>query len=87
MDRWRLDRWRKDRTIRGSLAVPSGMQAGRGGESAAPVLAGWPSTVKEVAGHELEANVTMKWQGPGPSNNISLEECVRRRKQVRSQNK
>ena len=39
---------------------PSGMAAGRGGESAALDLAGqsheggWSSTVKEVAGHELE---------------------------------
>ena len=90
MDRWRLDRWRKDRTIRLSLAVPSEMAAGSG-ESAALDLAGqsheggWSSTVKEVAGHELEENVPMKLQGPGPSSNISQEECAQTQK--RSQNK
>ena len=36
--------------------------------------------MKEVADHELVGNVPMKWQGAGPSSNISQEECVRRRK-------
>ena len=77
-----------DRTTRESLAVPSGMAAARVGEGAALDLTGQnheggPSSfVKEVAGHEPEANVPMKWQGPGPSSNISQEECVGRRKRV-----